>query len=58
MRFQAQPEQAETLITAYRHDISAFVNDALAAGFAVVGLDEDKDPTGELRLFSFRFRKP
>jgi ubiquinone/menaquinone biosynthesis C-methylase UbiE len=57
-RFRAADGQSEILVTAYRHSISGFVNAAVAEGFDVVRLDEDEDPTGELRLFSFHFRKP
>jgi ubiquinone/menaquinone biosynthesis C-methylase UbiE len=56
-RFQPPGSTEEVLIEAHRHSDSEFVNVALAAGFHVLQLEEDEDPTGALRLFSFHFRK-
>jgi malonyl-CoA O-methyltransferase len=58
---QARFEDAdgeEVLIEAYGHSISEFANAGVQAGFGIVELQERADPSGEPRLFSFRFRRP
>ena len=57
-RFQPAGSTEELLIEAHSHSISEFVNTALDAGFQIAGLEEDEEPSGALRLFSFRFLKP
>lgn len=56
-RFQIPGSADEVLIEAHQHTVSEFVNSALSAGFEVAQLDEDNDPSGAPRLFSFCFLK-
>ncbi|MCA9973607.1 MAG: class I SAM-dependent methyltransferase [Anaerolineales bacterium] len=48
-------------IAAYLHDVSAYVNGGLAAGFTLLALDEWRDagaaPTAPPRLLALRFRR-
>ncbi|HYF22894.1 MAG TPA: class I SAM-dependent methyltransferase [Caulobacteraceae bacterium] len=48
---------APVLVQAYARRVSDFVNAALEAGFELLSLDEDQDPSGEPRLLSLALRR-
>lgn len=51
-RFTPPTGGPDILIEAYRHTMAEFVNAAVGAGFQIVRLDEDGDPSDEPRVFS------
>jgi SAM-dependent methyltransferase len=57
-RFRPPGQDEEIPIAAYAHSIAEFVNCAIGVGFHVAHLAEDEDASGELRLLSFRLKKP